>query len=134
MKAPRHGHGKRLAVGFGLCGALALSPFLAPDAAHAAGFDCSLAKTHVEKLICTVPELSSLDDQMKVLYDKIESETAGHDGDTGLPGDPAGKEQSHWRMTVRDKCQDAACLESVYVARLAAMRKNWADALSPEDQ
>ncbi|OZI61897.1 hypothetical protein CAL28_21900 [Bordetella genomosp. 11] len=41
---------------------------------------------------------------------------------------------ARWRTTVRDRCKDAACLESVYVARLAAMRKNWAQALDPADR
>ncbi|WP_233161313.1 MULTISPECIES: lysozyme inhibitor LprI family protein [unclassified Achromobacter] len=101
---------------------------------HAAGFDCKYAKTQVEHLICAQPELSRLDDQVKVLYDKIQGETAGRDGETGEWRDPMAKEQTHWRETVRDRCQDAACLKSAYVARIAAMKKNWADALDPEDR
>lgn len=101
--------------------------------AQAAGFDCKYAKSHVEKLICATPSLSKLDDEMKVLFDKIEGETYGHDGETGEIVDPAGKEQTHWRETVRDVCKDATCLKTVYTARLAEMRKNWSQALDPDD-
>ncbi|WP_157793068.1 lysozyme inhibitor LprI family protein [Bordetella genomosp. 8] len=124
----------RLSAHLGTSAAIVLAALLPPGVAHAAGFDCKFAKTQVEHLICSVPKLSKLDDQMKVLFEKIEDETAGHDGETGKLIDPAGEEQARWRTTVRDRCKDAACLESVYVARLAAMRKNWAQALDPADR
>ncbi|NLS01308.1 hypothetical protein HGP17_31125 [Rhizobium sp. P38BS-XIX] len=124
MNTGRH----MLALGAGLCLLYALT---AP--AQAAGFNCKYAKSHVEKLICTTPSLSKLDDEMKVLFDKIEGETYGHDGETGEVLDPAGKEQTHWRETVRDACRDAACLKTAYTARLAEMRKNWSQALGPDD-
>ncbi|MBB1594656.1 hypothetical protein A9973_11280 [Achromobacter sp. UMC46] len=110
---------------------LASSPLLQIEAAHAAGFDCKAAKTHVEHLICAEPSLSTLDDQVKELYDKIQAETAGSDGETGEWRDPVAKEQTQWRTTVRDRCPDAACLKSAYVDRIAAMKKNWAEALGP---
>ncbi|OWT81075.1 hypothetical protein CEY04_02175 [Achromobacter sp. HZ28] len=116
------------------CAAIAVGAILPVQPSHAAGFDCKYAKTQVEHLICAQPELSRLDDQVKVLYDKIQGETAGRDGETGEWRDPMAKEQTHWRETVRDRCQDAACLKSAYVARIAAMKKNWADALDPEDR
>jgi len=124
----------RLTTRLGMGGAIALAALLPPGMAHAAGFDCKFAKTHVEHLICSVPKLSGLDDQMKVLFDKIENETAGRDGETGKLIDPLGEEQARGRANVRDRCADAKCLESVYVARLAAMRKNWAQALDPADR
>lgn len=130
----RRGVAIRVMARLSTSGAIVLAALLSPAMAHAAGFDCKFAKTHVEHLICSVPKLSSLDDQMKVLFEKIEDETAGRDGETGKLIDPAGEEQARWRTTVRDRCKDAACLESVYVARLAAMRKNWAQALDPADQ
>lgn len=112
---------------------LTLAPFVMNDA-HAAGFDCRQAKTNVEKLICTNPQLSQLDDQMKVLYDSLEDETAGHDGETGDLIDPVGDDLVKWRATVRDKCEDAACLKSAYTTQMAAMKKKWADALPPGQQ
>lgn len=114
-----------------VCAVLASAPFLPVKVAHAAGFDCKAAKTHVEHLICADPSLSRLDDQVKDLYDKIQAETAGRDGETGERRDPVANEQTQWRTTVRDRCPDAACLESAYVDRIAAMKKNWAEALGP---
>lgn len=123
--------GKHAIVHAVICVVLASSPFLPIEAAHAAGFDCKAAKTHVEHLICTEPSLSNLDDQVKALYDKIQAETAGRDGETGEWRDPVAKEQTQWRTTVRDRCLDAACLKSAYVDRITAMKKNWAEALGP---
>ncbi|WP_236747778.1 lysozyme inhibitor LprI family protein [Achromobacter xylosoxidans] len=114
-----------------VCAVLASAPFLPVKVAHAAGFDCKAAKTHVEHLICADPSLSRLDDQVKDLYDKIQAETAGRDGETGERRDPVANEQTQWRTTVRDRCPDAACLKSAYEDRIAAMKKNWAEALGP---
>lgn len=133
MKGRRRQHAQRkpAIVRAVVCAVLASAPFLPIQAAHAAGFDCQAAKTHVEHLICADPSLSRLDDQMKDLYDRIQAETAGRDGETGERRDPVAKEQTQWRTTVRDRCPDAACLESAYVDRIAAMKKNWAEALGP---
>lgn len=114
-----------------ICVVFASAPFLPIETAHAAGFDCKAAKTHVEHLICADPALSRLDDQTKALYDRIQAETAGRDGETGEWRDPVAKEQTQWRTTVRDRCPDAACLKSAYEDRIAAMKKNWAEALGP---
>ncbi|NTJ65870.1 hypothetical protein G6M50_16395 [Agrobacterium rhizogenes] len=128
MGTGRSAPNRLLAMSIGLC---ILSAFASQT--QAAGFNCKYAKSHVEKLICADPALSKLDDEMKVLFDKIEGETFGHDGETGQVIDPAGKEQKHWRETVRDACKDAQCLKSAYTSRLAEMRKNWAEALDSDD-
>lgn len=130
----RNKRAMRLARSATLCAVTAMASFLPPQASQAAGFDCKYAKTHVEHLICEQPDLSKLDDRMKVLFDKIQGETAGRDGETGKWLDPVAKEQTQWRETVRDRCQDAACLKSAYVDRISAMKKKWADALDPQDQ
>lgn len=127
----QHAQGKHTIVRAVVCAVLASAPFLSIQAVHAAGFDCKAAKTHVERLICADPSLSTLDDQMKALYDRIQAETAGRDGETGERRDPVAKEQAQWRTTVRDRCPDAACLKSAYEDRIAAMKKNWAEALGP---
>lgn len=130
----RAGACRILVVGLGF-GALLVPGLLATSTiAIGAGFDCRLAKSRVEKLICADPGLSKLDGEMNVLFDKIQGETAGHDGETGKVVDPVGKEQTLWRTTVRDKCKDTACLKTAYTTRLSAMRKNWAEALDPADQ
>lgn len=97
--------------------------------AQAAGFDCRKAHTQVEKLICASPKLSSLDDEMARLYQAVEGETRGTDGETGEVSDSFGKDQTHWRETVRDKCGDAGCIERAYVARIGKVKKDWASAL-----
>ncbi|WP_146126889.1 lysozyme inhibitor LprI family protein [Labrys okinawensis] len=97
--------------------------------AQAAGFDCRKAHTIVEKLICAHPKLSRLDDEMNRLYQAIEGETRGVDGETGAASDPFGKDQTRWRETVRDICIDAACIERAYAARIGQVRKDWASAL-----
>lgn len=127
------GVGYARAAGFGV-GVVLTTGLLMPMIAMGAGFDCKYAKSHVEKLICADPGLSKLDEQMNVLFDKIQGETAGHDGETGKVIDPVGKEQTAWRTTVRNKCKDTACLKSAYTTRLSDMRKNWAQALEPADQ
>ncbi|MFP3802310.1 hypothetical protein SB764_39470, partial [Paraburkholderia sp. SIMBA_027] len=79
----QHAQRKPAIVHAVVCAVLASASFLPIQAAHAAGFDCKAAKTHVEHLICADPSLSRLDDQMKDLYDRIQAETAGRDGETG---------------------------------------------------
>ncbi|PEQ14795.1 hypothetical protein X973_16490, partial [Piscirickettsia salmonis] len=98
--------GKHAVLHAALCAVLASAPFLPSKAAHAAGFDCKAAKTHVEHLIFAGPSLSKLDDQVKELYDKIQAETAGRDGEIGEWRDPVAKEQTQWRTTMRDRCSD----------------------------
>lgn len=128
MSTGRSAPNRLLAMSIGLC---ILSAFASQT--QAAGFNCKYAKSHVEKLICADPALSKLDDEIKVLFDKIEGETFGHDGETGQVIDPAGKEQKHWRETVRGACKDAQCLKSAYTGRLAEIRRNWSEFLDSDD-
>lgn len=100
--------------------------------AQAAGFDCRKAKTAVEKLICADPKLSRLDDEMARLYQAVEGETRGVDGESGTLSDPFGKDQTLWRETVRDKCTNVACIERAYLARIRQVKKDWASAVGGE--
>ena len=128
------GVGRTITVGPGFCALLVAGLLSMSTTAVSAGFDCKFAKSKVEKLICADAGLSSLDEQMNALFDKIRGETAGRDGETGDMIDPVDKEQTLWRKTVRDKCMDIGCLRKAYTARLSDMRKNWAEALEPSDQ
>lgn len=117
-----------------LLGALAVSVLLATGVgAKAAGFDCRKAASKTEKLICADPALSALDSDLKRDFDRIESETAGHDADTGKTIDPNGRDELQWLRTVRAPCADAACLKRVYTARLASLRKRYPDILTDAD-
>jgi uncharacterized protein len=126
--------GRTITVGWGFGVPLIAGLLLTSTIATGAGFDCKFAKSKVEKLICADTGLSRLDEQMNVLFDRIRTETAGHDGETGEVVDPVGKEQTLWRETVRDKCKDVVCLKIVYTAHLSEMRKKWSEALEPIDQ
>jgi len=101
--------------------------------AQAAGFDCSVARTAMQKRICADPVLSNLDGTMKTVFDRIEGETYGHDADTGGIIDPLGKDQARWIETVRDHCVDTACLIEAYRDRLNSMRRKWPDILADDE-
>lgn len=73
---------------------------------QAASFDCAKAATKVEKLICSTPSLSKLDSDLAEIYkDAIRKDASLR------------QEQLGW-MKERNKCIDAACLESSYKDRL----------------
>jgi uncharacterized protein len=108
---------------------------LAATAAQAAGFDCQKAATHIEKLICADPALSDLDSELKRVFDFIEGETFGHNAEPPYQTiDPVGHDEASWIRTVRSKCMDTACLKRVYVARIADLRRRWADALPDNEK
>ncbi|QWP77710.1 DUF1311 domain-containing protein [Lysobacter sp. K5869] len=113
---------------FRACAALAL--LAAAAASHAVGFDCRRARTQVEKTICADAELSRLDSEMNDLYRQIRAETRGVDGETGRRVDPIAAENARW-LEGRNECHDAACIRDAYQQRIAQMRRDWGDALTP---
>ncbi|MGZ3239997.1 MAG: hypothetical protein ACXWJK_06355 [Burkholderiaceae bacterium] len=86
---------------------LGWSVLLAPT--HAASFDCEKANKHVEKLICTDDELSTLDVQMDGYY-----RTALLDPSIA---DVTKQTQKQW-LEKRNSCSDAACVKSAYESRM----------------
>jgi uncharacterized protein len=73
---------------------------------YAASFDCAKAGTKVEKLICSTPSLSKLDSDLADIYkDALRKEPATR------------QEQVSW-IKDRNKCADAACLETSYKERM----------------
>ena len=80
--------------------------------AKAASFDCSRAATTVEKLICATPRLSALDDLMHKDYMAISASNIGDAARAQLKSS-----QRAWLKT-RNGCQDAACIENSYSARM----------------
>jgi len=110
------------------CAALAL--LAVAGLSQAAGFDCRRARTQVEKTICADAELSRLDSEMNALYQQIRAETRGVDGETGRQVDPIAAENARW-LAGRNECRDAACIRSAYQQRIAQMRRDWGDALTP---
>lgn len=87
--------------------------------AMAASFDCAKAVTPVEKAICASPEVSDLDEYLGRYYHAARAEV-------GSAGSCLAGNQRDWLRGTRNKCADAACLKSVYLARLAEL-----DALQP---
>lgn len=81
---------------------------------HAASFDCSKAATPTEKLICANQRVSDLDEYLGRYYYTARSEV-GRGAQCLVPN------QREWLHTVRDACKDAACLERVYLNRLAEL-------------
>lgn len=86
---------------------------MAPGIAFEASFDCSGARTRVEKTICAAEELSSLDEELAKAYGAViaSSESA----------EKVRREQKDWLRTVRDKCRDETCLKDAYTRRLAQL-------------
>lgn len=97
---------------------LALGLMGLASSAFCASFDCSKAKSNVEKQICKDSETSALDEKLSQAYKGALAAT-----------DPASKkslvqEQRHWVTYTRDLCEDAACLQQTYTARIAVLARN----------
>jgi hypothetical protein len=80
---------------------------------HAASFDCSALLTPIEQLICSNPELSSLDDALGAAYE----------GARSASGSPArnAKEQRQW-LIARNDCANKECLKMLYEARIGELQ------------
>lgn len=83
-------------------------PRMAPAEARAS-FDCSAARTKVEQTICSDSGLASLDAALGEAYRAALARV----------GDPKilKAAQRAWLITVRNACEDAACLARVYSER-----------------
>lgn len=91
---------------------------------------CSGAQSKTDWLVCRDMDLADMDQEMRGLFVRIEAETAGVDGETGQRIDPFADEHLKWVAEVRNKCPDVACLKAAYTARLADVKKRWAEALN----
>ncbi|OUE67228.1 lysozyme inhibitor LprI family protein [Citrobacter freundii] len=79
--------------------------------ATAASFDCNKASGFVELTICTTPALSSLDDQLNVLYKKVNQSKP--DSVKLIK-----KSQLSWLKDVRNKATTAQGVKDAYIARI----------------
>ena len=84
-----------------------------PLAGHAASFDCGKASSAVEKLICGNGKLSELDDHLGRYYATARAELGA--GKSCLAA-----QQRAW-LKWRNACNDASCLEQLYLQRLAEL-------------
>lgn len=94
----------RLLIGLALLGA---SLF-----AHAASFDCAKAQSKVERWICRVPELSSLDEDVAAMYEAALQ--------VGASADATRLAQTAW-LKERDRCADSDCVKRSYDGRKHAL-------------
>lgn len=80
---------------------------------QAASFDCGIASSNIEKVICGDAELSKSDEDLAAAYAKALKETS----------DPAAikRQQREWLADVRRRCADATCLRLAYSARIAQL-------------
>ncbi len=81
------------------------------DAAKAASFDCQLAQSVSEKLICSNPELSKLDEELAKQY-KHRLKAVPNPAELK-------SEQRRWLKQLRVQCQDAQCYSKAYNERMS---------------
>jgi len=83
-------------------------------AAAAASFPCEKAQSRIEKAICADAEVSDLDEYLGRYY--FAARDSVREAAPCLAAD-----QKQWLSTVRNACQDAACLKKVYLERLGEL-------------
>lgn len=83
------------------------------SACYGASFDCALAKTRSERLICSDLELSKLDSALANAYKKRIGELKD--------AKYLRNQQRDWLQHVRDRCFDGKCIKLVYQNRLTQL-------------
>lgn len=96
-----------------LLAASAVTLALCASGSQAASFDCTKAATAVERTVCASPRLSSLDGELATAFRTMLGRVANP---TALR-----ERQRDW-LAERDACPDEACLERLYLRRVAALR------------
>ena len=88
----------------------AKEPFSSPS------FDCIKAAKKAESLICATPEIAVLDLRMTNTYRDVWAEQKNIAQKNLLKAS-----QTSWLQEIRDNCDDAKCLKSVYTQRIAVL-------------
>jgi len=78
----------------------------------AASFDCDKATQTQEKIVCSDPELSSLDDELAKFYKEAKS--------TAENPEIVKSAQILWIKSVRE-CSDAKCIKDLYLSRISQL-------------
>ncbi|WP_414445288.1 lysozyme inhibitor LprI family protein [Burkholderia sp. 22PA0106] len=92
------------------------------DAAQS--FDCSKARSHVEHLICGDPALVKLDATVNRGYVEMQLTNSQEISSQ----DPVRIDQINWIRTIRNACNDTACLMNAYRARVQTIKGRIASA------
>ena len=82
-------------------------------AAALAVTDCSKPKERIDWLLCSNDRLSAADERMGVAFRDAFNRTADRHALI--------EDQTRWRKTVRDACNDVPCLLKAYQARTSAL-------------
>lgn len=97
-------------MGISLMRLALLASLIQASAVHAASFDCAKAGTTVEKLICSHPNLSKLDDELDQAYKQaLKREDVKQQVIVS---------QRQWLKQERNVCRTAECLEAAYAGRI----------------
>lgn len=88
--------------------------FLVTNAAFAASFDCAKAQTKIEKMICTDPELSKLDEELGAIYLNVIKDIT--------IASKVKKDQKGWLKWERNRCSDVTCLKEEYQQQITELR------------
>ncbi|MDO8343503.1 MAG: lysozyme inhibitor LprI family protein [Cellvibrio sp.] len=83
----------------------------------AASFDCSKAKTKIEKIICLSPEISKKDEELAKIYYAVNNASANNQFLI--------EKQKKW-LKERNKCDSDKCLLEKYSERIGVI-ENWLD-------
>lgn len=85
-------------------------PMPSEEAFRSASFDCAMASTSIEKMICADPGLSSLDSKLAEVYGLLKNDAES--------GEYFRSEQRAWLKVKRASCADIECLTSRYTERI----------------
>ena len=93
---------------------LLLVSFFYMNFAYSASFDCSQAKSSLEKIICSDDTLSKLDETLNSTYKEALTKSQ----------DPADlkQQQRTWLSKVRTSCVEAGCITSYYKTRIGELK------------
>jgi uncharacterized protein len=85
----------------------------------AASFDCKLAQSKVETMICADSGLSKLDEQLDAVYTQMRKNSSDQRAEKTM--------QIAW-LKARNTCADLACIQRLYASRIAELRARSASA------
>ncbi len=97
---------------------LSVSLLAVAPRAISASFDCAKASGTTETLICKDAQTSALDDKLQQTYKAALAAVAPSSKKALI------EEQRHWITYTRDVCQDEACLQQAYTARIGMLARN----------
>lgn len=111
MKGPSWAYRGRMKLPI-FASALVAVTFFISDVAKAASFNCEKASTYAEHMVCSVPQLSHLDEVLAHNYVVMKAANIGEGARTDLKAT-----QRAW-LVERDQCHNVDCLIDVYRHRV----------------